>query len=101
MVHVADTFWNGAYPFIDYSTGGSIDGMISASDANIAAAEDETIIIAGHGKAMGTKVELKQFRDMLVGVREKVANLKRQGRSRDDAVAAKPTAASMRSSAIS
>ena len=93
VVHVADTFWNGAYPFIDYSTGGSIDGMISASDANIAAADDETIIIAGHGKAVGTKVELKQFRDMLVSVREKVATLKRQGRSRDDTVAAKPTAA--------
>lgn len=28
MVHVADTFWNGVYPFIDYSTGGSIDGQI-------------------------------------------------------------------------
>ena len=26
-----DTFWNGVYPFIDYSTGGSIDGMIAAS----------------------------------------------------------------------
>ena len=35
IVHVADTFWNGVYPFIDYSTGGSIDGMIAASDANL------------------------------------------------------------------
>jgi len=34
----ADTFWNGIYPFIDYSTGGSIDGMIRASDANLAMA---------------------------------------------------------------
>ena len=32
VVHVADTFWNGIYPFIDYSTGGSIDGMIAASE---------------------------------------------------------------------
>ena len=31
VVHVGDTFWNGIYPFIDYSTGGSIDGMIAAS----------------------------------------------------------------------
>ena len=93
VVHVADTFWNGAYPFIDYSTGGSIDGMIAASDANIAAVDNETIIIAGHGKAVGTKTELKEFRSMLVSVREKVATLKRQGRSRDDTVAAKPTAA--------
>ena len=27
VVHVGDTFWNGIYPFIDYSTGGSIDGI--------------------------------------------------------------------------
>ena len=93
VVHVADTFWNGIYPFIDYSTGGSIDGMIAASDANIAATDDETIIIAGHGKAVGTKAELREFRDMLVSVREKVAALKQQGRSRDETVAAKPTAA--------
>ena len=93
VVHVADTFWNGVYPFIDYSTGGSIDGMIMASDVNLAATNDDTIIIAGHGKAVGTKAELQEFRDMLVIVREKVAALKEQGRSRDDTVAAKPTAA--------
>ena len=30
IVHVADTWWNGVYPFIDYSSGGSIDGQIRA-----------------------------------------------------------------------
>jgi glyoxylase-like metal-dependent hydrolase (beta-lactamase superfamily II) len=93
IVHIADTFWNGIYPFIDYSTGGSIDGMIAASNANLAAVNDDTIIIAGHGKAVGTKGELREFRDMLVAIRDNVAALKKQGRSRDDAVAAKPTAA--------
>jgi glyoxylase-like metal-dependent hydrolase (beta-lactamase superfamily II) len=93
VVHLADTFWNGIYPFIDYSTGGSIDGMIAASDANLAAAADDTIVIAGHGKAVGTKAELREFRDMLVTVRDKVAALKTRGRSRDETVAAKPTAA--------
>ena len=93
VVHLADTFWNGIYPFIDYSTGGSIDGMIAASDANLAATNDDTIVIAGHGKAIGNKAELREFRDMLVGIRDNVAALKKQGRSRDETVAAKPTAA--------
>jgi glyoxylase-like metal-dependent hydrolase (beta-lactamase superfamily II) len=93
VVHLADTFWNGIYPFIDYSTGGNIDGMIAASEANLAATADDTIIIAGHGKAVGSKAELREFRDMLVTVRDKVAALKKQGRSRDETVAAKPTAA--------
>ena len=93
VMHVADTFWNGVYPFIDYSTGGSIDGMIAACDANLAAATDDTIIIAGHGKPVSTKAEHKEWRDMLVAIRENVAALKQQGRSRDETVAAKPTAA--------
>ena len=79
IVHVADTFWNGVYPFIDYSTGGSIDGMIAASDVNLAATTDKTIIMPGHGQPVSNKAELQQFRDMLVGVREK------SQRSRDKA----------------
>ena len=93
VVHVGDTFWNGIYPFIDYSTGGSIDGMIAASDANLAATNNDTVIIPGHGKPVSNKAELKEFRDMLIAIRDNVAALKKQGRSRDETVAAKPTAA--------
>ena len=63
IVHVRDTYWNGIYPFIDYSTGG-IDGMIAASDANLAATTNDTIIIPGHGRPVSNKAELKEFRDM-------------------------------------
>ena len=93
VLHAGDTYWNGIYPFIDYSTGGSIDGMIAASDANLAVATNNTIIIPGHGHPVSNKAELKEFRDMLVAIRESVAKLKQQGRSRDEIVAAKPTAA--------
>jgi glyoxylase-like metal-dependent hydrolase (beta-lactamase superfamily II) len=93
IVHVGDTFWNGIYPFIDYSTGGSIDGMIAASDVNLAAAMDKTIIIPGHGKPVSNKAELKEFRNMLDAVRENVAALKKKGMTRDETVAAQPTAA--------
>jgi glyoxylase-like metal-dependent hydrolase (beta-lactamase superfamily II) len=93
VVHVGDTFWNGIYPFIDYSTGGSIGGMIAACDATLAATTSDTIIIPGHGKPVSNKAELKEFRDMLAAIRDNVAKLKQQGKSRDEAVAAKPTAA--------
>jgi hypothetical protein len=45
VFHVGDTFWNGYYPFIDYSTGGSIDGMIRTTEANLAKVTDKMIII--------------------------------------------------------
>ena len=91
IVHVADTFWNGHFPFIDYSTGGSIDGMIRAAETNVAKVTDKTIVIPGHGP-IGNKSQLTEFRDMLVSVREKVADLKNQGKSLDEVLAAKPTA---------
>jgi glyoxylase-like metal-dependent hydrolase (beta-lactamase superfamily II) len=92
ILHVADTFWNGYYPFIDYSTGGSIDGMIRATEANLAKVTDKMIVIPGHGP-VGDKVQLTFYRDLLVTARDKVATLKKQGRSLDEIVAAKPTAA--------
>jgi hypothetical protein len=67
--------------------------MIAASDANLAATTDKTIIIPGHWLPVSNRAELKEFRDMLVAIRETVAVLKKQGRSRDQTVAAKPTAA--------
>ena len=93
VFHAGDTFWNGIYPFIDYSTGGSINGSIAACDATLAATNDDTIIIPGHGKPVSNKAELKEFRDMLAAIRDNVAKLKKDGKSRDEAVAAKPTAA--------
>jgi glyoxylase-like metal-dependent hydrolase (beta-lactamase superfamily II) len=91
VFHTGDTFWNRNYPFIDYSTGGSIDGTIRAAETNIAAVTDKMIVIPGHG-AVGTKADLILFRDVMVGLRDKVAALKKQGRTLAETVAAKPGA---------
>jgi hypothetical protein len=50
------------------------------------------IVIPGHG-AVGDKSQLAFYRDLLAGTRERVAALKKQGKSLDEIVAAKPTAA--------
>lgn len=92
ILHVADTWWNGYFPFIDANTGGSIDGMIRATESNLARVTDKTLIIPGHGP-VGNKPQLVEFRDMLVSIRERVAALKKQGRTVDEVVASKPTAA--------
>ena len=91
VFHTGDTFWNRNYPFIDYSTGGSIDGTIRAAEANIAAVTDKMIVIPGHG-AVGAKADLILFRDVMVGLRDKVAALKKQGRTLAETLAAKPGA---------
>ena len=91
VFHAGDTWWNGVYPFIDYSTGGSIDGTIRATETNLGIATAKTVIIPGHGP-VGTKSQLTEFRDLLVAVRAKVAALKKQGKSLAETLAAKPTA---------
>jgi len=93
ILHTGDTYWNSIYPFIDYSTGGSIDGTIRATDANLMATTDRTVIIPGHGQPVSNRAELRNYRDMLVAIRENVAALKKQGRSLAETIAAKPTAA--------
>jgi glyoxylase-like metal-dependent hydrolase (beta-lactamase superfamily II) len=92
VLHTGDTWWNGHYPFIDYSTGGSVDGMIRAAEANVARVTDKTIVIPGHG-LIGSKSQLIEYRDVLVTIRDRIAALKEEGKSINEIVAAKPTAA--------
>jgi cyclase len=91
VVHMGDVFFNGSYPFIDASSGGRIDGYIAAADRVLAGITEKTRIIAGHGP-LGTKADLQAFRDMLKTARDRIAKLKAEGRSRDEVIAAKPTA---------
>jgi glyoxylase-like metal-dependent hydrolase (beta-lactamase superfamily II) len=92
VLHTGDTWWNGHFPFIDYSTGGNINGMIKAAEANLAMATDRTIVVPGHGPVAGKK-ELTEYRDLLLMIRDRVAALKKAGKSLDEIVAAKVTAA--------
>jgi glyoxylase-like metal-dependent hydrolase (beta-lactamase superfamily II) len=92
VLHTGDTWFNGVYPFIDYSTGGHIDGMIRATKRSLAMGTTSTIVIPGHGP-IGNKQQLAESLEMLTAIREKVADLKKQGKSIDETIAAKPTAA--------
>lgn len=92
VLALGDTFWNGIFPYIDNEDGGSIDGAIQWANKAVSRTNARTIVIPGHG-AVGGREQLIEFRDMLVTVRNNVAALKQQGKSIDEIVAAKPTAA--------
>jgi glyoxylase-like metal-dependent hydrolase (beta-lactamase superfamily II) len=91
VLFTGDTWWNGLYPFIDYVAGGSIDGMIKAANANIGMVSEHTQVVPGHGP-VGGRADLVEYRDMLVSIRNRVAELKQQGKSLQQVIAAKPTA---------
>jgi cyclase len=91
VVHMGDCFFNGNFPFIDTSSGGKVDGIVAAADRVLGAVGDKTKIIPGHGP-VATKAELQAYRDTVKAVRDRVAKLKAEGKSKEAAVAAKPTA---------
>jgi cyclase len=91
VLHVGDIWFNGIYPFIDEGTGGTIGGMIRASEKALAVAGSDTKIIPGHGP-LGSKADFQKYRDMLAAIRDKVSALKASGASEEEAIAKKPTA---------
>ena len=91
IVHMGDTFFNGMYPFIDTSSGGSAEGSIAAVDRVLANATDKTQIIPGHGP-LANKAALKSTRDMLFAVTVRIKALRAAGKSDEDIRAAKPAA---------
>ena len=91
VVHMGDTFFNGSYPFIDVSSGGSADGIVAAADRVLALATDKTKIIPGHGP-LASKADLQAYRDLLATVSQRIRDLRRAGKSDADIRAAKPAA---------
>ncbi|MEE9218085.1 MAG: MBL fold metallo-hydrolase [Acidobacteriota bacterium] len=90
VIHAGDTYFNGLYPFIDSSSGGTMDGVIEAVEAVLELANAKTRIIPGHGP-ISTKDGLRKYRQLLRTVRERVRKLMREGKSRAEVIAAKPT----------
>ena len=91
VIHVGDVYFNRMYPFIDTSSGGTVDGVIAAADRALALASEKTKVIPGHGP-VSTKVELKEYRDMLATVSGRVKQMLREGRKLEEITAAAVTA---------
>jgi cyclase len=90
VIHTGDVWFNGMYPIIDYSTGGTVNGMIRGVDEVIELADDKTKIVPGHG-APGDKAALSNYREMLVTVANRIEKLKIAGQTLDQVIAQKPT----------
>ncbi|MGE4542945.1 MAG: MBL fold metallo-hydrolase [Pedobacter sp.] len=91
VIHTGDIFFNGFYPFIDVSHGGSVKGMIKAVEQLLSLANDQTRIIPGHGPLAG-KAQLANYHQMLKTAYDRLKNLQMAGKTVQEAVAAKPLA---------
>jgi glyoxylase-like metal-dependent hydrolase (beta-lactamase superfamily II) len=92
VVHVGDVYYSGTYPLIDLGSGGSLAGLVAALETVLSRADSRTMIIPGHGP-VSNRAELAAYRDMLVATGRRVRELIDAGKSLDEVLAARPTAA--------
>jgi glyoxylase-like metal-dependent hydrolase (beta-lactamase superfamily II) len=91
VIHASGTFGgDGSYPFFDMSSGGSLAGTIAAQKKMLSLADANTRIVPDEGVPGSTDV-LRECHDALIAIRARVQKLIDEGKSEDEAVAAKPT----------
>ena len=96
VVSTGDLFVPGSYPFIDRARGGSVQGLIAGLNQilhlTVPAKTQErgTYVIPGHGRVCD-EADVVEFRDMVVIVRDRIANLIDSGMTLAQVQAARPT----------
>lgn len=83
VVHTGDAFVRYGYPFIDVSSGGSVNGFISTLDKILLLIDDNTKIIPGHGEP-ANKADVKKVRDAVADIRDQVSSALKKGKKMED-----------------
>ena len=81
----------GAYPVIDYATGGWIGGLVDATNKLLNITNASTLIVPHEGPAQ-PRSHVEAQLDMLKTVRGRIENLMRKGKSIAEMLAADVTA---------
>lgn len=71
VFHLGDLFVTYGYPYIDYESGGSINGFVTTLDKLLLLMDDKTRVIPGHGP-LCTKADVQKFRDTLADIRDQI-----------------------------
>jgi glyoxylase-like metal-dependent hydrolase (beta-lactamase superfamily II) len=91
VIMIGDFYRNYGYPFVDSAHGGSVAGVLQALDQVMELAGPDTQLVPGHGTIV-TRADLGPYRDMIASVQKTVQKMIRDGKSRQDILAAKVTA---------
>jgi glyoxylase-like metal-dependent hydrolase (beta-lactamase superfamily II) len=83
VIHMGDNFFSGRYPYIDLSSGGDIDGLISNTTMALELIDEETKIIPGHG-SVSSKADLKEYTEILSILRERIIAARSSGKSLEE-----------------
>ncbi len=92
VIMIGDFYRNYGYPFIDTNNGGSLKGALEALDYLMKIAGPATKLIPGHGTLI-KRDDIIPYRNMILDVRSRVQELITQGKTQQEVLAARPTAA--------
>lgn len=90
VFHMGDVYFHGAFPFIDVISGGSVDGVIAATENVLSIADQDSKIIPGHGD-LSTTADLAGYRDVLATIRDRVQRAIAEGKTVEEIKADRPT----------
>jgi cyclase len=88
VVHMGDDFVTYGFPFIDVSSGGSIQGMIDGVENAIAKLPPDVKVIPGHGPVSNLE-DVRAYVKMLKDTRDVVSSALKQGKTLDQMKQAK------------
>lgn len=91
VIDASDLFFNGLFPFIDLDNGGTVAGFIAGQKRLLSMADDDTVLIPGHGP-LASKRELQAALDMLLDAEARVKKLVDAGMSLDEILQENPLA---------
>ena len=91
VIHMGDTMFNEAYPYVDVPGGGSWQGILDLAKDTLATIDDETQIIPGHGP-LTNKAGLQIYYDVLLDIDSLLRPVAKQGLSLEDAKKLSPLA---------
>ena len=91
VVHMGDIMFNKLYPFIDTSSGGTVEGVIAAVDRTLKEVGERTRIIPGHGP-LANRADLQTYRTMLATISGRIREQLRAKKTLEQVQASKPTA---------
>lgn len=83
VFHTGDAFVRGSFPYIDGSSGGTLDGYISTLSQLLGVLDNNSKVIPGHGD-LATKADVKTTHDMLVDIRNQVTAALKSGKKVED-----------------
>jgi cyclase len=83
VYHTGDAFVRTGYPYIDGSSGGTLDGYISTLAKLLTVIDGSAKVIPGHGD-LGTRADVKAVHDMLLDIRNQVAAALKSGKKVED-----------------